>query len=290
VRDPSNNQQTLTQTFVGGNADLQPEKADTFTAGLVFSPKWSVLEGLRVSVDYYDIDLKDAISTLGAQVIVTRCAQGNAEICSLLTRNSAGIVQQIFNRNRNLNEVKTKGVDIEASYGLPLSRLSEGWDGRLTFTALATYVKDLVTIDSAGVAVDRAGQVGGPTSQPSGVPSWSTQFQATYDKGPFAMTVQARYIAGGHYDNTLVGPDASNFSPFLTNSINDNTIPAFVYWNLNTHYNIVDRDDRQIQVYGAVSNLFDKSPPISPSSYGQVNSVLYDVVGRSFRIGVRLRR
>lgn len=290
VRDPSNNQQTLTQTFVGGNENLKPETANTFTVGAVFSPKWSALEGLRLSVDYYDIDLKDAISSLGAQVILTRCAAGVTEICQLVVRGSNGIVQQIFNRNLNLNQVTTRGVDFEASYVLPLSRINSGWDGRLTFTGLATYVKDLITKDSAGVSVDRAGQDGGPTSQPSGVPSWTASLQATYTQGPFSFTTQARYIAAGAYDTTLQGPDAPNYNIFATNSINDNTIPAFVYWNLNAQYNIVDRAERQIQVYGAVSNVFDKSPPASPSSYGQVNAVLYDTVGRTFRMGVRLRQ
>ena len=290
VRDPSNNQQTLTQTFVGGNENLKPEIANTFTFGGVFSPKWSVLEGLRFSVDYYDIKLKDAISSLGAQVILTRCAAGVTEICQLVVRGSNGIVSQIFNRNLNLNQITTRGVDMEASYVLPLSRINQGWNGRLTLTALATHVMDLVTKDSAGVSVNRAGQDGGPTSQPSGVPSWTTTFQATYANGPFSFTTQARYIAKGAYDTTLQGPDAESYNPFLPTSINDNTVPAFVYWNLNAQYNIVDTDKRQIQVYGAVSNVFDKSPPATPSSYGQVNSVLYDTVGRSFRLGVRLRQ
>src|SRR5690606_26058970 len=120
ILDPETGAQVLSSVLLGGNTALQPETADTWTAGVVLQPDLGP-GALRLSVDYYDIELDGAVSTLGAQVIVDRCAAGSTELCEFVTRDGDGTITQVLNFNLNLNTLITRGWDIEASYSLPLS-------------------------------------------------------------------------------------------------------------------------------------------------------------------------
>jgi outer membrane receptor protein involved in Fe transport len=87
-----------------------------------------------------------------------------------------------------------------------------------------------------------------------------------------------------------VGPDDKGYDPLLPNSINDNSIGAWTYFNFNASYNLWSDGDRRAELFGVVNNLFDKNPPVdAPSSFGPTNNVLYDVIGRTYRAGLRVR-
>ena len=294
ILDPLSNQQTLATQISGGNPNLTNEKANTFTAGAVLSPRGAWLGGLRLSVDYYRIKIGNVISTLGAQNIANRCAAGATDICTLITRNANGSVNTVFNISYNLNQLFTEGVDIEASYMLPLNRLAAMMPGNLNFRVLATHVAHLRTTDAIG-PIDRAGMTGFPISQASGVPKWQMDGVIGYSDQRFSLNLQARWIQKGKYDVTLVGPDDPRYTSFLGDAanvgktINDNTVPGRVYFNLAAQYNIVRGDDgRNVQVFGSINNLFDRDPPLAPGGNG-MNPVYFDQLGRYFRGGVRFR-
>src|SRR5690606_16766994 len=86
LQDPAFDNQTFT-TFQlrGGNPSVQPEEADTFTIGAIYQP--ARVEGLSLSVDWYDIEVDGAIDFLGVQEIVDQCwATGADEFCGRITR------------------------------------------------------------------------------------------------------------------------------------------------------------------------------------------------------------
>ena len=286
VDDPQNGgARGLYPTLLSGNPDLQPEVADTWTAGAVVTAGLGSAGTLRLSADWFDIALDGAISTLGAQTIVNRCAEGNAALCDFVIRDGGGTITQIINANLNLNTLITRGWDFEADYSLPLSLGSS-----LGFRVLATYVKDLITIDTAGVAIDRAGQNGSGVSQPSGVPDYTINGFVTYQSEPFSAQVQVRHISSGLFQVTNIGPHQDGYSPLLPNSINDNLVESVTYVNLNAQYRLWRDGDRHVELFGVVNNLFDKDPPNNlPSSFGPTNNVLYDVLGRSYKVGLRLK-
>jgi outer membrane receptor for ferrienterochelin and colicin len=154
---------------------------------------------------------------------------------------------------------------------------------------LGTYVMDLITVDPTGLAVDRAGMNGSPVSQPSGLPHFMGNAAFTWTRNALSGTVQVRYVSDGVYNSTLIGPGQSGYNPVLPNSVSDNDVPGMTYVDLNASYDIVESADHKVQVFGVVNNLFDKDPPNNlPSSYGVTNPVLYDVVGRAFKVGVRM--
>ena len=291
VDDPVNGgARGLYPTLLSGNPDLEPEIADTWTAGAIVTAELGSAGRLRLSADWFDIALEGAISTLGAQTIVNRCAGGVASLCSLVTRNPAGIITQIVNPNLNLNTLITRGWDFEADYSLPFDRVFAGSDGDLNFRVLATFVKDLITVDTAGVAIDRAGQNGAGVSQPSGLPDYTVNGYITYRSDPFSAQIQIRHISDGVFQVTNIGPGQAGYDPLLPNSVSDNLVEAVTYVNLNAQYTLWSEGDQRVELYGVVNNLFDKDPPNNlPSSFGPTNNVLYDVVGRSYKVGLRLR-
>jgi len=285
VRDPATNVQSLALVFNSGNPDLREETANTFTAGVVLQP--SFLPGLRLSADYYNIEVEDVITALGPQIVVNQCFTAGGEICDLITRGPAGIVS-VSNPLLNLNELKVRGIDFEAQYRIDHGGLF-GQGGTLTLQGVATHMMELTTVDITGTGTDRAGMNGAPNGQTSGLPSWSLNAQATLEEGPVSFTTQVRYLSPGKYDVTLVGPTDAGYSPTLNNSININHIPAETYVNLQLQFTVREDGDKLFQLYGAVNNLLDNDPPnYLPSSTGPTNAVLYDVVGRSFRVGARV--
>jgi iron complex outermembrane receptor protein len=281
--DPRTSRQDLIEIVSGSNNTLRPEKADTFTAGVVLR-NLPFLRGFNLSVDYYNIRVADAIAQIGSSTIATRCLINNAaEFCPLLTRNAADQVTMINDRLQNVNGFKTRGLDIEASY-----RTSIGSNSSLDLRLLATKVFDLMIVDSAG-SVDRAGQTGFRASNTPGVPDYVLDGMATFKTGPFSLSAHGRYIPEGKFLVEFVGPEDAGYSVGLANSINTNRVAGRFYADLTLGWNVkAGRSD--FEYFIAIRNLFDKDPPIAPSAVGITNQVLFDQVGRAFRIGVRFKR
>src|SRR5690606_4190792 len=117
IDDPVTNTSYTITALSGGNPDLRPEEADTTTAGFVYTPSFaSWIEGLQMSVDWYEIDIDGRVGSLGAQRILEDCQLGDQSLCSLITRNSSGVVERILNVNLNVAAARTSGVDIEMRY------------------------------------------------------------------------------------------------------------------------------------------------------------------------------
>lgn len=278
--DPATGRQLNPQQIGGSNSALTPETADTWTAGLVLRPG-GVLDGLQLSVDYYDIQVDDAIGTLGAQTVANRCYQGATEFCPLVDRDpGTGEITRIRNVLLNVNSVITKGIDIEAQY-----RIGMGAAGSLDLRLLGTIVNDLLTVDSVG-STQRAGMTGWRAGTQPGMPDWSADLMTTWNYGRLSMTVRNKYVPSGQYNNSLVGPNEDGWSLTLLNGANRNTVSARMYTDLSGQFKLRDDD---LVLFAAVNNLFDKQPPVAPSVAGNGNFILFDPIGRAFRMGVRAR-
>lgn len=281
--DPVANTNLSTVTLTAANPNLRPEIARTWTAGVTFQPNWGFLDGLRLSADYFDIDVRDAITRPGTQTVLNRCLAGATEFCGFVVRDPVtNIITQITNPLFNFARLQTRGVDFEALYQLPVG------PGRLTTRVLATYVADLITTDSAG-SIDRAGQSGYPAGQTPGVPHWLGDATVTYAQGGFSGTLQLRYIGSGLHDATRIGPEDPRYDPFLPNSTNRNQLPSRTYVNLFIQQDIHRVGRQTMQLFFGVNNLFDSDPPaIHSNNYGS-NLVYFDPIGRSYRMAVRFR-
>ncbi len=281
--DPQTSRQDLIEVVSGANSALLAEKADTFTAGAVLRPDFAFARGLNISVDYYRVKVADAIGAIGSQTIALRCAGGATEFCPLITRNAAGTVTAINDRLQNVNALRTSGLDIEVQYRTALGPRTSA-DVRV----LATKTFHLTTQDSAG-AVDRAGQTGFRASTVPGVPDWIVDGIVNLRHGPVTLTTHGRYIPRGKFNVDYVGPEDAGYSPTLVNSINTNRVGGRFYADMTVTV-AVKQGRTDVELFGAVTNLFDRDPPIAPSAVGITNQVLFDQIGRAFRAGVRFRR
>jgi iron complex outermembrane receptor protein len=293
VTDPATGISTTIISRIEGNPNLQPETADETGFGVVFRP--SFFPRFEASVDYYNIDISNAIESLSEQEYVNRCFQGITALCSFIHRDAAGLIDSVAIRPANIQAQKTQGIDFEASYNLQLSNIVASWHGSVAFRALATRVISLETIDpqtvtqGAGVNADDAGLgVSGLFA-----PHFKYIASATYSADSFSSTLTARGISPGKYNNALI--TCSSGCPVSTTAsptINDNHIAGVTYFDLALNYKVMEGSG---EVFLVTENLFDRAPPLVAGTFGsgfyagQGNQFQYDRLGRMFRAGVRFK-
>jgi len=152
----------------------------------------------------------------------------------------------------------------------------------------ATIASSLKTVDSGG-AVDRAGQTGLRGGTIPGIPDYTLDAMATWRRGPAQLSLHGRYIPAGIYNALFVGPDQPGFSLALGNSTNNNNVPAATYLDLTGQYALKSIGSGDLVVFGAINNITDKDPPSTPGANGSGNNVLFDVIGRNYKVGVRYK-
>lgn len=261
----------------GGNPDLKPEKADTLTVGGSYAPTW--LDGFSMSVDYFDIEIEDAIADLSSQNILDNCYEGQTSYCAYVDRNEMGSVTQISRLPFNFQEERMTGIDMEFAYAMNIGA------GELKMRAFATRVTNL----SLGVPgtisfVSRQGEVGNNAgATDSGTPDWRGTGNITYETdGGTSFGAKIRFIG-----------EAVVESDFSHRYLDGNNVSAQTYIDLNFSQTF-DVSTGKLKIYGVIDNLFDRNPPVVPSLAGTsaldlpTNGTLYDTLGRTIRIGARI--
>jgi iron complex outermembrane recepter protein len=246
----------------GGNPGLRPEHADTLTFGMTYSPRQ--VDGLAVSVDYYRIDLKDAITTLDRQTVLNECADtADPRFCSLIHRNpSTGYIQLLDLLPINAARLETEGLDVMVNL-----RHSLGSWGAFTTQLAYTHLISFESIAFGGAAPQQF--VGRPT-----YPADDAMLNATYDYGSLTLNLAERYhgeafrVVGAAFAGNRVAPIA--------------------YTDLQVLYAFTPK----LTTYVGVQNLFDAQPPLYAGTYqdGQLSTNTpfgYDVIGRFLYAGVK---
>jgi iron complex outermembrane receptor protein len=286
-----------TPILSGGSFALTPEKADTTTAGVVLSPGF--LPGLRLSADWYQIKIADAVTTLTGQRIVDFCNQFDL-FCERITNASVTDVTFVDARQVNLGRLTVRGLDLEMDYRLALSDVSANWDGRVGLRLLGNHQYDFLIQPNPTVpSRDYAGQ-SGPVQDAGDfnpAPKWIWTGFLTYDNGPFNVTGSMRYVGEGILNVERIGPEDEGYSPGLQNSISTNRVDSVTYFGLAMTYRIpLGQDkDRNFEIFGTMDNIFDKKPPVAPGGGGlggsnyPTNPVYFDTFGSRFRAGIRVR-
>jgi iron complex outermembrane recepter protein len=270
-----------------GNLDLTVEKADSWNIGGVLSPRF--LPGFTVSADYFRIDMEDVIDILTAQNIIDFCAQGQQNFCDAISVDPNNATRILFrNQPFNFASKLVRGIDFETSYRRPLADLIPSADGSLNLRGLATYYIDNITDFGipGQVPLQTAGVNGGQFS----TPRWIYRFSATYDAPTYALTAVARGFSRGRY--AANGIECQTDCPLSTTQFptyDDNTVSGAFYVDLNltSKFDALGRGDGEFFVN--VTNVFDADPIVLPETGLAANSTYSDLLGRSFRVGMRLR-
>ena len=252
----------------GGNPNLEPEVADTWTAGVVFSP--SAIDGLTVTVDYYNIRIKKGISSLTPEFLLNECLDGNQTLCESVRRGFPGDLWigsnvdssgHIVALQDNLAIEKVTGFDLVADYSFDVGEM-----GSVNISNVLSLIDTWDQQELAGAPTEAcAGKWGFVCGFPT--PDlrnkmrliWTTPWNV-------AATVMWRY----------------------TNKIDDLNetgidLKAISYIDLSAIWDVTQR----IQVRAGINNLFDEAPPIAgngagPSISGNGNTFpgMYDALGR----------
>jgi outer membrane receptor protein involved in Fe transport len=274
------NQEVNCSVFIvsGGNPEVEPETADTTTVGVVLQPNW--LDGFSLSVDWYDIDLQDAIGSLTAAQIAQECLAGNQTLCGRIEIQN-GLPNLVNAGKINIDSAKVSGWDIEAAYRRPVE-----WFGGGESIGARLF---------AGVQTENSRTIGGNYLDSSGgvfFPDLKITANLSYTRGPLSLFLQERYIS--ETVNNVTFQEGPGAGPPPIETIDDNSVDAVWYTDFNATYSL-DTTFGDVQFFGNIANVLDEDPPVvaSYANFGALagqNLGQYDRLGRRYVVGVRIRR
>jgi len=287
IRDPfMGGLETQVVSQTRGNRNIQPEIGDTTGLGFIYQPSW--LPQFAMSLDYYDIKVKGAITSIGGQAVVDRCFGGDNGLCGAILRDpSNNQIINVFNSPQNVLGQRASGYDLEMSYRMPLSSISSNLPGDLSFRALVNYVDTMETKDGVIVA-NGVGKVGPSIGAPNfGLNSAKTRFlsSVSYANGPVDLTLTARGLGSGVYDNRYIqcAPGSCPVSTAARPTVSENKIEAITLFDLGFNYRF-----EQGKAFLSFQNLFDRNPAeVASTSFwsGHGNMTFYERMGRIVRVG-----
>ncbi len=293
---------TASTGFVsGGNPTLTEERGKSLTLGVVVEP--SFIPGLSVTVDYYDIKVKNLIAALGGQQIITLCYTNpsgiNNPFCATVNRDPAtGLFAEpaVISGGVNFAAQRTKGIDLDVAY-----RKTFDNGHRLSARLIATKVLRLTNFTNPAFPTV-------PNRQLSelGDPALSASFSLGYDFGDFDLLYAARYIGKqtiGAYEaqnsyigqcplaGTFIGQTGINGGTCTPGSIvrlapqNADQFPQIFYPDVLYHDIRVGFDvGTDFRFYAGVNNLLDRQPPLG--LLGTAGGDPFDSFGRNFFFGI----
>jgi outer membrane receptor protein involved in Fe transport len=262
-KNPANQYNAL----FGGNPNLAPEKADTYSAGIVLQPRF--VPGLAITADYFNIKIKNLIGTLGFATIMNACLT-SGQFCNLIHRDSSGSLWLdntgfIVLTNTNVGGEQTKGVDVQATYARRL-----GGIGTLNVSFVGTYLQTLNFDPGAGAPIQKcAGLYGGTCGTPN--PKWRHKLRVglTMPSG-LGVSVQWRHFASVHNDLERINGEPSDPG--------DAVLSSRDYFDLAFTARLAQRLNLRL----GANNIFDRDAPVNGEGLGNGNTFpqVYDALGR----------
>jgi outer membrane receptor protein involved in Fe transport len=272
--------------MVGGNPQLDPETSNTKSFGIQLLPRF--VQGLSVSVDYFDIDVKKLITTVPASIELNQCL--NAGIaCDLIKRNAAtgSLVTSgyVITTSVNAGYLKTSGLDFSARYSHALPELFGKDMGRLGLNFAGTRTDKYEVQILPGLAPYSCdGRFGVTCGQP--IPEWRHRLVADWtSRGGVNLSTTWRYIGGTTNDKASTSIYlAGTYQPY------DLKMPSVSYVDFAASANVTEKVTLRL----GVNNAFDKDPPLTASTGGQTSNGaffagMYDSLGRYMFVGATAR-
>jgi len=257
----------------GGNPNLTPEESDTISFGGIWSPAF--IDGLVVSIDWFNIEVTDAISNRGQEFTLDQClATGDAFWCSNVTRAQGsgslwlGTQGFITDTNVNIGLFEREGIDLQVGYNLPI-----GGAGDLDFSLVGTVLLTADTQPTPGSEVVHCKGTWENGTCIGAFPEWAHTFRTTWVT-PWDVDVSAMWRYAGKVED---------------NTTNNRDWPAYSWLDLTANWQVTDRTVLRL----GVNNALDKDPPVSSDvgnapGNGNVFPGFYDALGRYIFAGISL--
>lgn len=270
-------------TLQGGNPNLQPETSESLTFGLVLTP--SFVEGLTVAIDYFDVEITDAVGSAPTSEVISACyssANFSDPLCALIVgpafpgvdetpspsaptrRNSNLQISGVLQSSANLATYKTSGIDFQVDYGLDTGI------GLVDFRVAGTYLSEYDYLPFAGgELIELAGFFGGDPAfgNPATFAEWQVNYGVTLTRDDWGANLTARYMS--ETDDIDAAP--ANLS---------NVADSITYLDIQGYYNWND-----VTFTLGVRNLTDEDPPYV-TAYDDMNTLQfsYDTQGRYYYV------
>lgn len=257
------------QVISSGNTELKEETATTFTAGFVFQP--SFVDSLRVSIDYYDIDLSDLIVSFGASSVLSNCVDLesiNNEYCGQIERASNGDVLSVRDTFLNADNSRRRGLDLEADYMLDMAQ-SFGLSGTVNFALGLTHqleksYTEYDFVEGRPLTTEAVGTLGSP--------EWKADLMATYNLDDLSVRWTTKFTQGG--------PRYQDLNP---DRYQNQVIEDSIVHNVWLGYDVTP----EANIYIGVNNVTNETWLDNPfTNWGALN---YSLLGRAYYAGLNYR-
>ncbi|MGH8193045.1 MAG: TonB-dependent receptor domain-containing protein, partial [Woeseiaceae bacterium] len=254
------------QGLDGGNPNLTEETADTYTIGLVFQPGEGFLKGFQASVDYYTIEIEDAIDSITADVFVERCfdrrfnptLQNDNFYCGFFSRlPGTNTITEAAEIDTNIAAFEIEGVDLQVDY------TADAGPGQVYAKWVSSYLMSWKDATIQGEALTE--NAGTASSDFNALPEWKWTMSLGYAWQGFDGDVRWRHVGEM---NDLSFPDFK--------------LDAVEYLDLTLGYSFSNRLEG-LGLRAGVTNLTDEDPVIYPSQQqSNTDPATYDVLGRRY--------
>lgn len=251
------------RTTVGGNSELQPEDADTFTVGVVWEPAF--VDGLSLTLDYWKIELDDSIQQIpGSEKLAICYGTGNLDhpFCTPQhhTRDPlTGEVNFLSAQPSNVGSETASGVDLGTGYRTQIKGLNTGvvWN--------VSYLDEYTVTPFQGAApIEYAGMI---TGGKGSYTQWRSDATFSVGSERWAGTWGVQYIGAADDINADTGPGSE--------------VSGVFYHNAQFQYRVTDA----IDVALGIDNVFDKDAPyVSSWTDGNTDTMTYDLLGRRWYV------
>lgn len=289
--------------FNQGNPNLEPEIGTSITAGVVLQPRF--IPGLSLTIDYYDIEIEQAISGLTGQAILNACYEDPVTIdnpfCAAIFRRAptgdvfadftfegqasrrfegfADVALPVLgpgflNQPFNFQSLKTRGIDFDVAYRRTIA------GAQVNLRGIISYLIDrefFTFISEPNRSTNVVGVVGDP--------EWEGNFSAGVDFGAITLNYDLRFI-----DRQLISAFENNFAfqgrePTNTDAFPTRFYPRTFYHDARVTF---ETNRERFRFYLGVDNIFDTLPPFGATGTGDATGI-FNNIGRYFYGGAEVR-
>jgi iron complex outermembrane recepter protein len=223
------------------NPNLKPEKSREFSLGVVFEP----VKRTSLSIDYWNIEKRDVISTLGEQVIIENPAAYNGKY---IQRDEDGFISNILLMKENQGKLRTSGFDIAGDWRSergPWGRFGVNLSGTLILHYDRQFGPQEPFRTNLGVFLnDQA------------IQKWRHRVNFEWDNGPVTLTLANQYSMGYTDQNTT-------YDPYTDTLLPPNHVKYYSLWDLTGSWTV----SKQLKVRAGVLNMFNADPPFSNQAW-----------------------
>ncbi len=264
---------------VGGNPFLVPETGDTFTAGAVFNPEIGGDMDLTLTLDYWQVEIEDGISSLGVQFTLDDCyVNQNPASCALITRNPNYTINQVLDADINVADQGAKGIDTEVRWSMDADF------GQLQASLLWSHLLERTKVARPGASEeDLSGRYTDPTAEDGGAYAENKiNYSIQWMRDGLSIGYLGEYISALDADtfcNCDSDGDPSNNGP---NGEYIQAIDSLLYHDIVVDYTF---EEYGTNIAMGFTNLTDEEPPFMDTGFNaNTDPATYRLFGRGYYI------